>query len=402
MNIKFLRRNFDKISTFIYLERYVNEGSRTYSALAQRFEGNPKYHPVRGARTFRVPCLKVPREKVVLYLDNPDSRLVEKYIKHDTILMPVHPEIFKDDKVPFIKELRNYVQTSMLVAPAASTRTVLTFVEPHFIKLNYPRYISRFTRQMTRDIIQNSIEVSKGLAHISVPNFGFLPETIGVAFGEGPDSWGFIVRETFARPQVENKRFLIPLFALYSRDLNDSSDLPLIIQLIELHQAEPLNFTLEYIMKPIITIWCTFLRQAGFLFEMHGENTLLELDENFLPSRIIYRDLDIDIDIEMRNKLSLHTEFPKTKHITNEHEKTYSLAYDGFIGHHLFDYMSEELQKYYGVSPRALQKKCQEHFYNNFPDADKYFKNQVYYYAKELGLDDKYPLVATKNKPKWR
>ena len=402
MDIKFLGKSLDKYSIFIYLERYVNEGSRTYSTLSQRFEGCEKYHPVHGVRAFRVPCLQVPKEKVAIFLDNPNTNILDKYIQEDTILMPIHPEIFKDDNVPFIKELRNYAQTSVLVAPAASTRTVLTLAKPHFIKLHYPRYISRFTRRMTRNIIQNSVEVSKGLTDLSVPHFGFLPESIGIAFGEGPDSWGFIIRETLARPMLDKKGFLIPLFSLYSRDLNNSHDLPLVIQLIELHKEDPVGFVLEYIMKPIIRIWCASIRVAGFLFEMHGENTLLELDEQCFPARIIYRDLDIDIDIEMRKNLGLHTNFPRTKHITYEREKTYSLTYDCFIGHHLFDYIAEVLKDYYGIDPRVLQKECRETFHKNFPDADNYFSNKIYYYASDLGADNKYKLIPTKDKPKWR
>jgi len=402
LNIKFLGKNLDKYNTFIYLERYVNEGSRTYSALSERFDGNEKYHPVHGVRAFRVPCIQVPKEKVAIFLDSPNTQLLNRYIQEDTILMPIHPEIFKDDRVPFIKELRNYSQTSVLVAPAASTRTVLTVAKPHFIKLHYPRYISRFIRRMTKNIIQNSVEVSKGLSHISAPHFGFLPETIGIAFGEGPQSWGFIIRETLARPMLDEKRFLIPLFALYSRDLKKSRDLPLIIQLIELHEQDPVKFTLEYIMKPIIKIWCLSLKEAGFLFEMHGENTLLELNDQRFPVRIVYRDLDIDIDIEMREKLGLHINFPKTRHITYEREKTYSLIYDGFIGHHLFDYITEVLQEYYEIDPRVFQKECRETFHEYFPDADKYFSDKIYYYASDLGPDNKYKLIPTKDKPKWR
>ena len=402
LNIKFLRENLDKTNTFIYLERYVNEGSRTYSTFAQHFDGHKKYHPVYGVRAFRVPCLRLPIEKVEIFLANPDIKLLNKYIQDSTILLPVHPEIFKDDSVPFIKELRSYFCTSILVAPAASTRTVMTMVQPHFIKLHYPRRVSRFIRAMTKDIIKTSTEVSKSLAQSSLPNFGFLPESIGVAIGDSPDSWGFIIRENLAKPEIDEKRFLIPLFALYSQDLNNKHDLPLLIQLIELHKQDPVNFTLEHIMKPIIKIWCNFIRKEGFLLEMHGENNLLELDEHCYPSRIIYRDLDVKIDIQTRQRLSLHTDFPKSRYMPYESEKTYSRSYDGSIGHHLFDYMCEILQQHYGINPKVFQKACKETFHEHFPDAHNYFSDTVYYYTEELSNNNKYVLTAIKDKPKWR
>ena len=216
-------QNLNDPNAFIYLERYVNEGSRTYSRFAHQSEVDPKYKPESSEAFFKVLCLELPKEKVTVYLDKTCSQLASHYIQNDTILFPIHPEIFEDDRTPYIKELRKYSSRSIFVAPTASTRTVMTFPEPgdppcHFIKLHYPRRISRFTRRLRINTIQHCIEVSKDIQHFSIPQFGFLPEIIGMIYGSGKEAWGSIIREFTPRPISENNKFLTPLFCLYAKD----------------------------------------------------------------------------------------------------------------------------------------------------------------------------------------
>src|SRR5204863_6672035 len=109
------------------------------------------------------------------------------------------------------------------VAPTASTRTVLTTetlanAPPHFIKLHYPRRISRFNRRLKRKNIQNSVEVTRDLARVTSEKFAYLPDTLGFVYGDGDDAWGVLVREGTPRP-FRQQRFLIPFFALYGGDL---------------------------------------------------------------------------------------------------------------------------------------------------------------------------------------
>lgn len=153
--------------------------------------------------------MRVPKKNVSIYLDNPDRRLLNHYIQNDTVLFPIHPEIFEDDLIDFINELRKFSFTSICVSPTASTRTVLTMetnnVQHHFIKLHYPRRISRFIRRLRENTIQNCILASEDLENFSLENFAYLPETIGMTYGSGPDSWGFIIRETTPRPNLEKR-----------------------------------------------------------------------------------------------------------------------------------------------------------------------------------------------------
>ncbi|MBA2727098.1 MAG: short-chain oxidoreductase, partial [Parachlamydiaceae bacterium] len=394
--------NLEDPSAFLYLERYVNEGSRTYSPFANQSKVDPKYQPVGGVESFKVPCLEIPKEKVAIYLDNPSTQLLNHYIQKDTVLFPIHPEIFEDDRIPFIEELRKYPSNSISVSPTASTRTVMTVngtkdLPCHFIKLHYPRRISRFIRRLRINAIQHCIEVSKDLEHFYLPKFGFLPELIGMIYGFGPEAWGSIIREFTPHPTLEKKRLLIPLFALYSQDLKNPDDLPLLIQLIQFLNEDPKTFTLNHIMKPIIQIWCTVLRVRGILFEMHGQNTLLELDTSFSPTRIIYRDLDAYVDPEIREKHQLHLHFPKSHLITENRESIYSVKYDAFIGHHLFDYVASLLERFFGIPQKALQDACKETFHQYSPNGGSSFTNKTFYYVDEIFPDNKYKIITTNN-----
>lgn len=402
-----LLKQQDKVDTFLYLERYVNEGSRTYSSFSNHSGAKSEYQPSSDIKSFEVPCLQIPKEKVTIYLDNPSTSLLNHYIQKDTVLFPIHPEVFEDDKIPFIEELRKYPYNLISVAPCSSTRTILTNNEAkkvpfHFVKLHFPRRISRFIRRLRKNTVQHCIEISKDLEHFSLGQFGFLPESIGLVYGSGVEAWGAIIREFSPRPLLEKESRLIPLFALYSQDLKRQNDLPLLVQLIEYLSEEPVNFTLNNIIKPIVNSWCTVLRNQGILLEMHGQNTLLELDANLVPMRIIYRDLDVYVDPAIRQMYQLHLNFPSSHLVKESREKIYSLKYDAFIGHHLFDYIASTLEKFYGVSAKLLQDSCKEAFHHGFPDSNLYFENKTFYYTDEVLPENQTKLIEKNDPPRWR
>jgi len=89
MKIDFLIKNLDKTHIFMYLERYVNEGSRTYSSFSRQPHGDPRYQPLSETSSFAISCLEVPKENTEIYLDNPSKKIFEYYIKNKTVLMPL-------------------------------------------------------------------------------------------------------------------------------------------------------------------------------------------------------------------------------------------------------------------------------------------------------------------------
>lgn len=393
----------DPAKAYLYLDRYVNFGSKTYSSFADQTDADYSYRPTNPKDTFEVPCVLIPKDKVFVYLDHPTKQLLSFYIKEAGVIFPIHPEVFHDDRTAFIEEIRQYPQVKpLLVSPGASTRTVMYRQDlPHFIKLHYPKRISRFVRRLRKNTIKTCLSVSRDLRNL--PGLAYLPETIGVAYGTNQGAWGFIIRETAPRPFQKKGTFLIPLFALYSQDINALNDPPLLIQLIQHFNEDPIDFVLDHIFKPLIRCWCLALIEKGILLEAHGQNTLLELNAELYPSRIVYRDLDVYVDREIRNEKGLHLDFPQSHVVDPEKRRAiYSLKYDSFIGHHLFDYLASLMNKYYGVDPVLIQDVCKEYFHRCFPDSRTYFSDKVFYYEDEVHSENKYKLIETDEKPKWR
>jgi len=161
----------------------------------------------------------------------------------------IHPETWASSGIDNLDELHALRRGEPLqVAPTASTRTVLTMETPanvprHFIKLHYPRRISRFNRRLRRKNIRNSVEATHDLAHVKFDKFAYLPDSLGFTYGDGGAPWGFLAREGTPRP-YRGARFLVPYFALYGGDLQHPDDRPLLVQIIERLGAEPQSFVI--------------------------------------------------------------------------------------------------------------------------------------------------------------
>jgi siderophore synthetase component len=234
--------------------------------------------------------------------------------------------------------------------------------------------------------------------------FGYLPETIGIGIGQGDEGWGFVVRETTPRPFVAGEHKYIPIFSLFSGDSNSPADDPLLVQLIRLHGEEAMQFTISHIIDPIISSWVRTYKERGIIFGAHSQNVLLEVDRNLYPTRIIHRDLDLQVDPTIRKVKGLHMDFPKSLigiDVKEPLNKVLSLKYDIFMGHHLFSYISQVLEKYFAVDPKLFREKVKEVFHREFVDADNFFDNRVYYYSSEPSVFNEYPLVDV-GEPEWR
>lgn len=403
---------FNGNPTHLYMERYVNEGSKTYSRFASRSDAAPEYQPESETESYGLVCVQVPKASVSVYQDNPNEHLLKSYLRDDHVLFCIHPETWSSTDVQFINELHTFPLAQPIgVAPTSSTRTVLTTgysdsFPAHFIKLHYPRRMSRFIRGLRKKNINNSIEGSKDLSHITVERFAYLPESLGFTYGTGDNAWGFLVRECPPRPYPEEPRYLIPYFSLYSQDRKQPDDPPLLIQLIEHLGADPTAFTLNEIILPVIECWVKVVKEGGLLLESHGQNILLEIDTQGHPRRVVHRDLDVWVDPQVReraghpvpflgNRVGVDTDYPRQSY--------YSLIYDGFVGHHLFDYLAKVLDRFYSIKVKDLRRSCQEAFHGYFPDAGLFFPdNTTFYFSEEPLSGNKYKIIDMKQAPEWR
>ncbi len=395
----------------LYMERYVDEGTRTYSPFAAKSEVAPEYQPRSGQPSFELVAVSVPKSQVAIFQADPKRSLLEFYVRPDGVRFLIHPETWASPEIDHLDELHVLPRSEPIeVAPTASTRTVLTTetlanAPAHFIKLHYPQRISRFNRRLRRKNIQNSVEVTRDLAHVSCEKFAYLPDSLGFTYGDGDSAWGFLVRERTPRPFRE-QRFLIPFFALYGGDLKRPDDPPLLVQLIEKLGAEPQAFVIDEIMIPVLECWAKVVRERGILLESHAQNILLEIDQNFRPRRIVHRDCDVWVDGELRKRTGLEMPFVQLS-IGSEtpfpREQHYSLVYDHFIARELFEYLLKILTRFYGTKEDTVRSRVAAAFHRCFPDVHDFLPaGTTYYFSNEILAGNEFHLVDMKQIPQWR
>ncbi|WP_414473918.1 IucA/IucC family C-terminal-domain containing protein [Microvirga sp. M2] len=402
---------FEGELALLYMERYVDEGARTYSPLAGETEASPRYRPERGAPSFELVAVNTPRDRVSVFQADPSPGLLQHFVRPQGVLFAVHPETWANETVERLGDIRALPRDmSIRVAPTASTRTVLALERPkngpgYFLKLHYPVRISRFNRELRRKNIHNSVAVSRDLANLRFDKFAYLPDTLGVAFGMDEQSWGFLVRETWPRPFVAD-RFLIPCFALYAGDLNHPDAPPLLVQMIDRLAAEPVSFVVDRILGPVVECWARAARQRGILLESHAQNTLLEVDRDCVPRRVVHRDFDVWVDPGARHRAGLGMPFlgrgmaADTDEAVKQH---YSLVYDQFIGHHFFDYVAGILKRDYGVDEAIVRAQVREVFHHSFPDADRLFPlRTMFKFRTQSPPDRSVVLEDMQQPPVWR
>src|ERR1043165_5149416 len=294
----------------LYMERYVDEGTRTYSPFAAKSEVGPEYQPRSDRPSFDLISVFAPKNQVAIFEAEPHKTLREFYVQADEVRFLIHPETWASSEIDHLSELHAFRRGEPIqVAPTASTRTVLTTaitgdVPHHFIKLHYPKRISRFNRRLRRKNIRNSVDATHDLQHVRFEKFAYLPDSLGFTYANGGNPWGFLVREEIPRPFVPS-RFLVPYFSLYGGDLHHPEDRPLLVQMIERLGAEPQSFVIGEIMIPVLECWARVVRERGILLESHAQNILLEIDPDFRPRRVVHRDFDVWLDAEVRKRASL-------------------------------------------------------------------------------------------------
>jgi hypothetical protein len=409
-------------------ERYLGLGTRDYSSFSARTDVSPEYHPQLGRPWFEVPSFRIPAGRGRFVRNGVRSTVVKLYSGSDCFLLPVHPETLACDRLPE----RDYLLESaergpdLTVVPSANTRTVFVEriggepVEPHFVKLHYPKRLSRFTRRLRLPIISVQLWVAEELMGIGAP---VLPEVAAGVLGERPGSdWGFLIREARPRavPEVgpydtpggaaaeigaSPPAYTVPLFALYGRDFRAPGDPTLLEQLVARSGEEPSEWLVRRVVIPMVTLWVRSALTTGCMLELHGQNTLFGYDRDARHTAVLYRDCSVYIDPLARRALGLDRELPPANVISHDvrqrRENVYSLTYDSFMGHHALERLAGVADETLGVPPRLLREAARETF-ARYGGAAVPLPETVYYYENRLHPESRWNLVDTGERPAWR
>jgi siderophore synthetase component len=401
------------IPSLAYLERFRNEGTRTYSNHSDYSEAEQIYQPASATSTFSLPVFTVPRQHLNIYTANPAADLASRYLSDEHALFCVHPQVlaaFHDDR--YLQMITRVGQSGpeVVVEPSSSTRTLLARDRiPHALKVHFPFRISRYGRKMRDEVIAQaiavSLEIERGIDHFD-ETFCFLPEVIGVACknqdssGGRGENWGYLVRDMRALPAAKAQKYLVPGFALYGRDFLDPARSLLLWDLIG--SGKPLDFVLDNLMLPIIRHWVQCYQSFGFMLEPHGQNVLLELDDQLRVTRIVHRDLSVGIDMRRRQHYGLTSE-----HLNSYNRMTsgefLSITYDMFMGSHFFDrIVACCLQRYPDLCEDDFRKPCRDYFTALFPDHRDWMPVNVYYFSEVRDRYGKPGYQNTGRTPVWR
>jgi hypothetical protein len=391
---------------WMYLERYVNDGSRTYSPFSESSEVEQQYQPTAAFQSFELPSLMVPKDMLMTRCSTLADASFARHLEGDLLPFYIHPQLYVSDDQSIVALKKEFAAGDpIVVSPTASTRTVFVRASAaapaHFLKLHLPRRISRMYRWQMETNIKGGISVSSDLAHVAYERFAYLPDTVGVALTRPGYGWGYTIREARPAPHCTESRPLIPYFALYAQDMYHPDDPPLLVQLIEQLHGDPKQFILEEIVLPLVRGWCITVRDRGILLAAHGQNALLETALDGKPQRVVHRDLDKKIDSRIRARNNLPA-LESTNILGDDAMQKYSIVYDLQIGHHLLDYLAALGEKFYGIPARDLHGETQEAFRTYLPEHDELFPKTMFAYEHTLVADNKPRCIDTGETPHWR
>jgi hypothetical protein len=404
----------NQLPTLQYFERYRNEGTRTYSDHSAYTEAELEYRPDSTHAGFELPVFRVPADQVHVYSANPSEELKTKYVGGAEAMVCIHPQFLSLCPNDIYLRRTREVCTSEVgipVIPSSSTRTLYVDITgvPHALKVHFPFKVSRYTRKMRAEVIEQAVNVSRELeagVHQLDEDFAFLREVIGIAHRnlepESPrgENWGYLIRDMTPFPHRDSEHSLVPGFALYGKDYFDPGTPPFLFDLIK--ERDPVEFVLEQIMLPVIRHWVGCFRKFGYLLEPHGQNVILALGGDRSIRRIVHRDLSVGIDMRRRTEVGL-SEKGFNEYNRVETKAFHSITYDRFMGGHFFDRLVRECQERYPQIARAdFADPCREEFARLFPDSMNYFPETVWYFSEERDEYNKPLFQDTGTRPEWR
>lgn len=400
----------DSAHSYIYMERYVNDGSPS------------GLHNSTSKKT----CPKGPYKKFGLKLIEFDKDIQSQdfgqnqfgWFFENTMLL--HPDMLYS---PIIKRLagRFKIVDHIHVAPTSSGRTVL-FLKTldGFAKLSYDKILGRMFRQMHKNSVLASREVSCALASVAKsgrlnPSFSFLKEDFGrVCYLPYKDDslyeWGVTFRDYMPYPpSLDKHEYLVPFFSLFSLDRFHPEDLPILCQLFQKQNKTVEDFLFCDLLAPLYSCYFDVLINCGIGLEAHAQNTMLTIDSTCRINRIVAKDLEsADRDLPLMNHLGMTHDIQSQPYKClykdqYNYQIMHSFMFDFKLGEYIVTPVIECMKQYYRLDEQKLINRLKDHnaeFISKLPE--DYFPDVWYSYtAKVHEPDKKRPYIAHKN-PKYR
>ncbi|NOQ24513.1 MAG: hypothetical protein GQ564_04050 [Bacteroidales bacterium] len=340
-------------STYLYMERYINDGSPS------GFSDITSSHPTKAKssnRHFHIIGLSF-SDKVIIqdYGNKPD------FI--DEWQMLAHPDmIYRPENNALLKECTKFELTAILVSPTSSIRTVkMLDKNGWFIKLHYDGLIGRIVRKLERNHAVSAVEVSKIIEKAidaqKLPKKFFIQREPFARIINLQDEkqklyeWGMVLREPFTYPFNDKVKSLIPAFSLFSEDPKNTNHKSILTQLIAKQTKCVEDFLFEDLIAPVFESYFELLLKCGLQLECHAQNTLFGIDENFGIVGIVAKDMEsIDKDISLMGDLNIsqNIEIMNYKCLLKDdynYQKMHSFMFDFKLGEYLISPIIDDVIK---------------------------------------------------------
>jgi len=352
-------------NSFLYLERYVNDGSP--SGFSAKFTTSEKTSPFSQNESFHLCSIELPNTiKILNFGNEPD------FFKKWQML--VHPDMIEN---PLFSICTKIDHMSAVVAPTASGRTVkMLDGEGWFLKLNYMGLIGRIDRQLGADQACSAIEVSREIEKAIVENrlpkfFSFFRELFGrvvkMPCNGSLYDWGIVLREPFPYSATSYKGLLIPGFSLFSKDRNVPSQETVLIQLASAQNKKIEDFLFEDIIAPIYDCYFGLLTSCGLQLEAQAQNILLMVDSDFRVVSIVARDAEsIDKDISLMSDLGISNNYTTSGYKClyrgqYNYQIMHSFMFDFKLGEYLISPIIQEAARHFKIIVSDLQQRIRSY-----------------------------------------
>ncbi|MGY4884406.1 MAG: hypothetical protein ACP5NZ_02395 [Nanobdellota archaeon] len=399
-------------NAFIYSERKMNN---------EAFEANvsENYKTTWYEEGFDLPFILLDKDKLRYFKTSDEKRLINELIIKDKIRFFIHPEMLEEYRDKNIKQLLD-ISGTVKVSPTSSTRTVMALDRdyPFMIKTDLERKIGDGVKRLKKSHLQHIEKLGLEFKDILLDEFGYLAEPFGALFSDNDHEVGMVIREFYAKPEKDNEHYIIPFFSLFFREEN-SKDNPLLLQIMEKlnkDHSKRINSCFDRIIGPYLNTWANLVLKRGLSAEMHAQNTLLEVEKEGTPSRIIYRDLqDTFVDLDIRKNKNLNIDF--NKNILGQNERkykingslvtdrekckqiSYSLTYDYRMGRCL-DYFAEVLSVNHPDALKNMNSFVKSIWNKHFAGTDIFPKKAYYLDKKQSDIGKELNFLETE--PKYR
>lgn len=310
---------------FIYLDRYVNDGSP--SGFSEKYRTSANTDPFGSAKKFHLYTVDGSISDFEIY------GIVPKKIPLNKNDFFIHPDMINHSD---LHEFSIHEHSQFSVTPTSSCRTVeiLSSDCSDYIKLHYDGIIGRVNRKLTYRkaingvqlsyIIRDAISNGKLKSNLCLLNEPFAKIHINPTIKSKSDYWSFVWREKHPYGKYsEQIIYQIPLFSFWSNDRKHVSQEILFTGFVNKWKAKAKDILIQNILETLLEIYFELLLKLGFQNEMNAQNILIGFDKSWFPVSIIIRDLmGIEKDLTLMKKFDFQMNF----------DSDYKNIYEGMLG----------------------------------------------------------------------